>query len=60
MLVKQYEGEYPEKCIQEFCKFTGKTKNDVDEIIEEWRSNHIWDFKNDKYQLKKAIWHEYL
>ncbi len=59
MLVKQYEGEYPNKCVEHFCNFTRKTKEDVNEIIEEWRSDHIWLIKDGKHELKKAIWHEY-
>lgn len=59
MLVKQYEGEYPKKCVEEFCNFTGKDEEEVNKIIEEWRSDHIWETKNGNYMLKKAIWHEY-
>ncbi len=59
MLVKQFDGEYPSKCIDEFCSFTNRTKREVDEVIEEWRSDHIWEKKGDTWKLKNAIWHEY-
>jgi len=56
-LVKQYDGEYPEKSVKAFSDYTNKSMDEIDKVMNSWRSEHIWDdLGKGGYRLKKAIW----
>lgn len=55
-LVKKYDGEYPKKYYQEFLEYCDLTDEEVHEVIDSWRSDHLWEKKNGKWQLKHAVW----
>ena len=41
-LVKKYDGEFPAKHFHEFLEFAEITEKEFWEVIDSWRSDHIW------------------
>ena len=35
------------------------TDEEAHEIIDSWRSDHLWYRENDEWKLRHAVWHEY-
>ncbi len=57
-LVKEYDGEFPKKYYQEFLDYCDISEDEFNEIIDSWRSDHIWKFVDNEWQLKNPIWLE--
>ena len=57
-LVKQYDTEFPEEYLQIFLDYCGITEEEFWEVVETWRSEHIWEKVNGKWELKHPIWKE--
>ena len=55
-LIKRYDGELPKKYFEEFLNYIDTTEEDFNEVIDSWRSEHIWDKSNGKWFLKFPIW----
>jgi N-acetyl sugar amidotransferase len=55
-LVKRYDHEFPRKYYKEFLEFCSITDDEVQEVIDSWRSDHIWQKKNDEWELINKIW----
>ena len=56
-LVKKYDHERPRKYLKEFLEFCNITENEVEEVIDSWRSPHLWSFDGDEWKLLRAVWH---
>ena len=54
--VKKYDGEFPKKFYKIFLKYCDLSEKKFEEIIDSWRSPHIWKKFNGKWQLKKTVW----
>ena len=57
-LVKRYDHEFPKKHYKEFLDFCSITDEQVHEVIDSWRSDHIWKKDGDIWKLRKPIWDE--
>ena len=57
-LIKRFDGEYPYKYVQDCCDYMGITVKRFDEIIEKFRTSHLWEKINGDWKLKKPIWKE--
>jgi hypothetical protein len=57
-LVKRYDHEFPRKYYQEFLEFCSITDEEVHEVIDSWRSDHIWTRDGGEWKLRHAVWHE--
>lgn len=57
-LVKRYDREFPRKYYQEFLEFCSITDEEVHEVIDSWRSDHIWTRDGGEWKLRHAVWHE--
>ena len=57
-LVKRYDHEFPRKYYQEFLEFCSITDEEVHEVIDSWRSDHIWTRDGGEWKLRHALWHE--
>lgn len=57
-LVKRYDHEPPRKYYKEFLEFCSTTDEEVQKVIDSWRSDHLWHKENDEWKLKYAVWHE--
>jgi|TARA_B100002003_G_scaffold66688_1_gene62002 N-acetyl sugar amidotransferase len=55
-LVKRYDGEFPTKYYKEFLEYTSFTDEEVHEIVDSWRAEHIWKKVDNKWRLRKPIW----
>ena len=57
-LVKRYDGEFPEKYFRDFLEFCGVSQEEFWEVIDGWRSEHIWIKENGVWRLRHPIWEE--
>lgn len=57
-LVRRYDHEFPTRYYEEFLKFCSITDPEVREVIDSWRSDHIWQKEGGEWELRHAIWHE--
>ena len=57
-LVKKFDGEFPKKYYQTFMDFCDINEEQVTEIIDSWRSDHIWTKINGEWELRNPIWNE--
>ncbi len=55
-LVKRYDHEPPKKYYREFLDFCSITDEEVNEVIDSWRSDHLWYKDDDIWKLRHAIW----
>jgi N-acetyl sugar amidotransferase len=55
-LVKKFDGEFPEKYFKEFLEYVNLRENRFMEIIEEFRTPHLWDRQNDGWHLRHPVW----
>jgi N-acetyl sugar amidotransferase len=57
-LVKRYDGEFPQKYYRDFLEYCGITEDQFDEVIDSWRSSHIWEKSGNNWRLKKPVYGE--
>lgn len=57
-LIKRYDHEFPKKYYKEFLDFCSITDEQVQDVIDSWRSGHIWKKDGDVWELRKPIWKE--
>ena len=55
-LVKKYDGEFPEKYFQTTLDYMDISKELFWDVIDSWRSPHIWKKDGNKWVLKSPIW----
>ena len=58
LLVKKYDGEFPNKHLNEFLEYCSITRKDFYEVIDSWRSNHLWEKVKGEWCLKYPVWSE--
>ncbi len=54
-LVKKFDGEFPQKNFQTFLEYCDITEEYFWEVIDSWRSPHLWDKVNGEWVLKHTI-----
>lgn len=57
-LVKRYDHEFPNKYYDAFLDYCDITDQKVHEVLDSWRSDHLWEKIDGKWKLKHAVWHE--
>jgi N-acetyl sugar amidotransferase len=57
-LIKRYDHEFPRKYYKEFLEFCSITDEQVQDVIDSWRSDHIWHKVGGEWKLRKPIWEE--
>lgn len=57
-LVKRFDGEFPALHFKTFLKYCNITEEHCYEVIDSWRSPHLWEQKYGKWELKYPIWKE--
>ena len=57
-LIKKYDGEFPSKYFQEFLNFIDFSEDKFYEVVDRWRSPHIWTRENEQWYLNHPIWEE--
>jgi N-acetyl sugar amidotransferase len=58
-LVKKYDGEFPRRWYQEFLSYLDITDAQFWEVVDRYRSPHIWIHERGQWKLKKSIHDEY-
>ncbi len=56
-LVKRYDHEFPRKYYKEFLEFCSITDEEVHQVVDSWRSDHLWYQENGEWKLRHAVWH---
>lgn len=57
-LVKRYDHEFPRKYYKEFLEYCSITDAEVHEVIDSWRSDHLWYQEGGEWKLRHAVWHD--
>ena len=55
-LVKRYDGECPKKHFREFLEYCSLTEEEFHEVVDSWRSDHLWEHTNGAWRLKHTVW----
>jgi N-acetyl sugar amidotransferase len=55
-LVKRFDGEFPNEYFDVFLKYCDISADYFHEIIDSWRSPHLWEKVDGKWHLKNPIW----
>jgi len=55
-LVKRFDGEFPEKYINDCCEYMNISIQDYHDAIEKFRSPHLWKKIGGRWELIKPIW----
>ena len=55
-LVRKFDGEFPEKYFKVFLDYCGITEEYFHEVIDSWRSEHLWGKdENNEWKLKHNV-----
>lgn len=57
-LVRRYDGEFPQKFYQEFLDYCEITDEEFQDVVDSWRSDHLWRKTGNGWELKHAVWHD--
>lgn len=57
-LVRRYDGEFPQKYLHEFLEYCAITEAEFHEVIDSWRSDHIWRRTGNGWELKHPVWED--
>jgi len=52
-LVRKFDGEFPQKYFQEFLEYCNITEDYFWEVIDSWRSSHLWVKVNGEWKLRR-------
>lgn len=55
-LVKKFDGEFPQRYFDIFLKYCGISEEHFWEVIDSWRSPHLWERTGGEWKLKHAVW----
>lgn len=54
-LVRKYDGEFPKKYFKDFLEYSDITEEQFHEVIDSWRSEHLWTKVNGEWALKSTV-----
>lgn len=54
-LVKRYDSEFPAKHYQTFLEFCDITDEEFHQVIDSWRSDHLWEKVDGEWKLKTDV-----
>ncbi|GBF48817.1 hypothetical protein LPTSP4_03170 [Leptospira ryugenii] len=54
-LVRKYDGEFPARYFQEFLEYCDITEEYFWEVVDSWRSSHIWSKENGEWKIKAQV-----
>ncbi|MBI2444533.1 MAG: N-acetyl sugar amidotransferase [Candidatus Magasanikbacteria bacterium] len=54
-LVRRYDGEFPKKYFREFLEYLGITEEHFYQVIDSYRSPHLWEKVNGEWKLKYQV-----
>jgi N-acetyl sugar amidotransferase len=54
-LVNKFDGEFPIKYFKEFLEYCDISEDEFTQVIDSWRSEHLWTKVNNKWMLKHTV-----
>tara|TARA_Y100001970_G_C14254243_1_gene873994 strand:- start:3862 stop:5103 length:1242 start_codon:yes stop_codon:yes gene_type:complete len=51
-LIEKYDGEYPSRFEKEFLDYIAMSKEEFENLCDEFRPDHIWEKKSNRWKLK--------
>lgn len=54
-LVSKFDGEFPEKYFEEFCEYIDISKKEFYDIVDSFRSPHLWYKKDGQWRLRYTV-----
>jgi N-acetyl sugar amidotransferase len=57
-LVQRYDGEFPARYYKEFLEYCSFTEREFHEVVDSWRSDHLWRQDAGEWKLRHAVWHQ--
>lgn len=54
-LVRKFDGEFPKNNFKVFLEYCSMTEEHFWEVIDSWRSTHLWENINGKWKLKYQV-----
>ena len=54
-LVKKFDNEFPKKYFKEFLNYIDIDEKKFWEVVDSFRSPHLWNYKSNKWSLKKIV-----
>jgi len=55
-LVKKFDGEFPNIYFKDILNYLSMNENDFFEVVDKFRSPHLWKKKDNKWHLIYAVW----
>ena len=55
-LVEKYDGEFPSKYYELFLDYADITEQEFHDVIDSWRSDHLWAKEHGKWKLKHSVY----
>lgn len=55
LLVKKFDGEFPEKSIKTFLEYVDLSMDEFVEVVDRFRQDHIWEKKKKEWKLIKQV-----
>jgi N-acetyl sugar amidotransferase len=55
-LIKRYDGEFPQKHYRDFLDYCEITAEEFSQVIDSWRSDHLWFQQDGVWKLRRPIW----
>ena len=55
-LVKKYDHERPTRYLTEFLEYCDISEKVLEDVIDSWRSPHLWNFENGEWKLLHTVW----
>jgi len=53
-LVKKFDGEFPEKYLEQFCNYIKISKKDFYNVVDDFRSPHLWKKRDGHWLLRHS------
>ncbi len=54
-LVRKYDGEFPKKHFKRFLEYCDITEEYFNEVVDSWRSNHLWSKVDGEWKLNHTV-----
>ena len=56
-LVRKFDQEFPNKYFKDFLEYISLSESEFHNILDKFRSPHLWEKIDGKWVLKHAVWH---
>ncbi|MDA8816465.1 N-acetyl sugar amidotransferase [Gammaproteobacteria bacterium] len=56
-LVRKFDQEFPNKYFKDFLEYVSLSESEFHNILDEFRSPHLWEKLDGEWALKHAVWH---